>query len=69
MSKRVTSIIESKVPAIEVYIDEAFADLTSMRDKLTPFGCELAGTACLELGEPDPPTHAYQYPHRHVQPG
>lgn len=42
MSERVMSIIESKVPALEVYsIDEAFADLTGMRDNLTQFGREL----------------------------
>lgn len=42
MSERVMTIIESKVPALEVYsIDEAFADLTGMRDNLTRFGREL----------------------------
>ncbi|WP_122551100.1 Y-family DNA polymerase [Pseudomonas viridiflava] len=39
MSQRVMSIIESMVPAVEIYsIDEAFADLTGMPDDLTELG-------------------------------
>lgn len=39
MSERVMSIIESMVPASEVYsIDEAFADLTGIPGDLTAFG-------------------------------
>ncbi|WP_460115390.1 Y-family DNA polymerase [Pseudomonas sp. H2_D02] len=39
MSERVMTIIESMVPAVEVYsIDEAFADLTGIRGDLTAFG-------------------------------
>ncbi|MEE4883047.1 Y-family DNA polymerase [Pseudomonas viridiflava] len=39
MSQRVMTIIESMVPAVEVYsIDEAFADLTGMPGDLTEFG-------------------------------
>jgi len=35
MSERVMSIIESRVPALEVYsIDEAFADLTGIPESL-----------------------------------
>jgi len=32
MSERVMTLIESMVPAVEVYIDEAFADLTGITD-------------------------------------
>ncbi|EPM92140.1 RulB protein, partial [Pseudomonas syringae pv. actinidiae ICMP 19070] len=32
------AIIESMVPAVEVYIDEAFADLTGMPGNLTELG-------------------------------
>lgn len=32
------SIIESMVPAVEIYIDEAFADLTGMPSDLTELG-------------------------------
>ncbi|SQF98880.1 DNA-directed DNA polymerase [Paucimonas lemoignei] len=39
MSERVMTIIESMVPAVEIYsIDEAFADLTGMPGDLTAFG-------------------------------
>lgn len=39
MSERVMTIIESMVPAVEVYsIDEAFADLTGIHGDLTAFG-------------------------------
>ncbi|MEE5114148.1 Y-family DNA polymerase [Pseudomonas alliivorans] len=39
MSQRVMSIIESMVPAVEIYsIDEAFADLTGMPGDLTELG-------------------------------
>lgn len=42
MSERVMSLIESRVPVLEVYsIDEAFADLTGMPGDLTAFGHEL----------------------------
>ncbi|NBB13586.1 translesion error-prone DNA polymerase V subunit UmuC [Pseudomonas sp. SLFW] len=42
MSERVMTIIESKVPALEVYsIDEAFADLTGIPGDLTAFGREI----------------------------
>ncbi|MND51253.1 DNA polymerase V subunit UmuC [compost metagenome] len=39
MSERVMSLIESMVPAAEVYsIDECFADLTGVQGNLTEFG-------------------------------
>lgn len=39
MSQRVMSVIESMVPAVEVYsIDEAFADLTGMPESLDALG-------------------------------
>ncbi|WP_045490599.1 Y-family DNA polymerase [Pseudomonas sp. StFLB209] len=39
MSERVMTIIESMVPAVEIYsIDEAFADLTGIQGDLTAFG-------------------------------
>ncbi|RJX74911.1 translesion error-prone DNA polymerase V subunit UmuC [Pseudomonas sp. LS-2] len=42
MSERVMTIIESMVPALEVYsIDEAFADLTGIPGDLTAFGRNL----------------------------
>ncbi|CRI58046.1 translesion error-prone DNA polymerase V subunit UmuC [Pseudomonas sp. CCOS 191] len=42
MSERVMSLIESMVPAAEVYsIDECFADLTGMQGSLTQFGREV----------------------------
>jgi len=45
MSERVMSIIESMVPALEVYsIDEAFADLTGIPGDLTDFGHEVRRT-------------------------
>ncbi|MEE4123950.1 Y-family DNA polymerase [Pseudomonas viridiflava] len=45
MSERVMSIIESMVPASEVYsIDEAFADLTGVPGDLTAFGRHIRAT-------------------------
>ncbi|MDU7998713.1 DNA polymerase V subunit UmuC, partial [Pseudomonas syringae pv. actinidiae] len=45
MSERVMSIIESMVPASEVYsIDEAFADLTGIPGDLTAFGRRIRAT-------------------------
>lgn len=45
MSERVMSIIESMVPAAEVYsIDEAFADLTGIPGDLTAFGRRIRAT-------------------------
>ena len=45
MSERVMSIIESMVPAVEVYsIDEAFADLTGIPGDLTAFGRRIRAT-------------------------
>ncbi|KXG81690.1 translesion error-prone DNA polymerase V subunit UmuC [Pseudomonas mosselii] len=42
MSERVMSLIESMVPAAEVYsIDECFADLTGVQGNLTQFGREV----------------------------
>ncbi len=42
MSERVMTIIESMVPALEVYsIDEAFADLTGIPGDLTAFGRQI----------------------------
>jgi DNA polymerase V len=42
MSERVMSLIESMVPAAEVYsIDECFADLTGVQGSLTEFGRQL----------------------------
>ncbi|MCE1019666.1 translesion error-prone DNA polymerase V subunit UmuC [Pseudomonas monteilii] len=42
MSERVMSLIESMVPAAEVYsIDECFADLTGVQGSLTEFGREV----------------------------
>lgn len=42
MSERVMSLIESMVPAAEVYsIDECFADLTGVQGSLTQFGREV----------------------------
>ncbi|WP_459166200.1 Y-family DNA polymerase, partial [Pseudomonas savastanoi] len=39
LSQRVMAIIESMVPAVEVYsIDEAFADLSGMHGNLTELG-------------------------------
>ncbi|MDD1967478.1 translesion error-prone DNA polymerase V subunit UmuC [Pseudomonas putida] len=45
MSERVMTIIESMVPALEVYsIDEAFADLTGIPGDLTAFGRQIRAT-------------------------
>jgi DNA polymerase V len=45
MSERVMTIIESMVPALEVYsIDEAFADLTGIGGDLTAFGRQIRST-------------------------
>ncbi|MFG0851574.1 translesion error-prone DNA polymerase V subunit UmuC [Pseudomonas sp. FYR_2] len=42
MSERVMSLIESMVPAVEVYsIDECFADLTGVQGGLTAFGRQI----------------------------
>ncbi|MEA3233754.1 translesion error-prone DNA polymerase V subunit UmuC [Pseudomonas mosselii] len=42
MSERVMTLIESMVPAVEVYsIDECFADLTGVQGSLTQFGREV----------------------------
>jgi len=49
MSERVMTIIESMVPALEVYsIDEAFADLTGIPGDLTVFGRKIR--ACIYKG-------------------
>ncbi len=53
MSERVMSIIESMVPALEVYsIDEAFADLTGIGGDLTAFGRKLRTTIFKHTGIP-----------------
>lgn len=45
MSERVMTIIESMVPAVEIYsIDEAFADLTGMPGDLTAYGRKIRAT-------------------------
>ncbi|WP_296185392.1 translesion error-prone DNA polymerase V subunit UmuC [Pseudomonas sp. UBA1879] len=45
MSERVMTIIESRVPSLEVYsIDEAFADLTGIPGDLTGFGRDIRET-------------------------
>ena len=42
MSERVMSLIESMVPATEIYsIDECFADLSGIQENLTQFGRKL----------------------------
>ncbi|KPC37884.1 Ultraviolet light resistance protein RulB [Pseudomonas amygdali pv. morsprunorum] len=53
MSERVMTIIESMVPALEVYsIDEAFADLTGIPGVLTAFGRNLRATIFKHTGIP-----------------
>ncbi|SDJ53020.1 DNA polymerase V, partial [Pseudomonas abietaniphila] len=53
MSERVMMIIESMVPALEVYsIDEAFADLTGVPGDLTAFGRKLRATIFKYTGIP-----------------
>ncbi|MEE4220314.1 Y-family DNA polymerase [Pseudomonas viridiflava] len=53
MSERVMSIIESMVPASEVYsIDEAFADLTGVPGDLTAFGRHIRATILKCTGIP-----------------
>ncbi|MHA6137917.1 translesion error-prone DNA polymerase V subunit UmuC [Pseudomonas mohnii] len=53
MSERVMTIIESMVPALEVYsIDEAFADLTGIPGDLTAFGRRLRATIYMQTGIP-----------------
>ena len=53
MSERVMTIIESMVPALEVYsIDEAFADLTGIPGDLTAFGRNLRATIFKQTGIP-----------------
>ena len=53
MSERVMTIIESMVPALEVYsIDEAFADLTGMPRDLSAFGRHMRSTLLKRTGIP-----------------
>lgn len=53
MSERVMTIIESMVPAVEVYsIDEAFADLTGIRGDLTAFGRTIRAAVHKRTGIP-----------------
>jgi DNA polymerase V len=53
MSERVMMIIESMVPALEVYsIDEAFADLTGMTGDLTAFGRKVRSAIYQRTGIP-----------------
>ncbi|MEE4091973.1 translesion error-prone DNA polymerase V subunit UmuC [Pseudomonas viridiflava] len=53
MSERVMSIIESMVPATEVYsIDEAFADLTGIPGDLTAFGRRIRSSVLKCTGIP-----------------
>ncbi|RML91424.1 ImpB/mucB/samB protein, partial [Pseudomonas syringae pv. maculicola] len=53
MSERIMTIIESMVPASEVYsIDEAFADLTGMPGNLTEFGRFIRSTILKCTGIP-----------------
>lgn len=53
MSERVMSIIESRVPAVEVYsIDECFADLSGIREDLTAFGRALQAMVAQRTGIP-----------------
>lgn len=53
MSERVMTIIESMVPALEVYsIDEAFADLTGMPGDLSAFGRHMRSTLLKRTGIP-----------------
>ncbi|MBA1232483.1 Y-family DNA polymerase [Pseudomonas viridiflava] len=53
MSQRVMSIIESMVPAVEIYsIDEAFADLTGMPGDLTELGRSIRTAVYRRTGIP-----------------
>jgi DNA polymerase V len=53
MSERVMTIIESMVPALEVYsIDEAFADLTGIPGDLTAFGRQIRVSIYKRTGIP-----------------
>ncbi|NBB09520.1 translesion error-prone DNA polymerase V subunit UmuC [Pseudomonas sp. SLFW] len=53
MSERVMMIIESMVPALEVYsIDEAFADLTGIQGDLTAFGRKIRAAIFQRTGIP-----------------
>jgi DNA polymerase V len=53
MSERVMTIIESLVPALEVYsIDEAFADLTGVPGDLPAFGRHMRSTLLKRTGIP-----------------
>ncbi|UVN43320.1 Y-family DNA polymerase [Pseudomonas mosselii] len=53
MSERVMSLIESMVPAAEVYsIDECFADLTGVQGSLTQFGREVRTKVLRRTGIP-----------------
>ncbi|HEX8594874.1 MAG TPA: translesion error-prone DNA polymerase V subunit UmuC [Pseudomonas sp.] len=53
MSERVMTIIESMVPALEVYsIDEAFADLTGIPGDLTAFGRTIRSAIYQRTGIP-----------------
>ncbi|RRV04603.1 Y-family DNA polymerase [Pseudomonas sp. v388] len=53
ISERVMSIIESMVPAVEVYsIDEAFADLTGIPGNLTAFGRDIRSKVYRGTGIP-----------------
>ncbi|RMO19023.1 Ultraviolet light resistance protein RulB [Pseudomonas cichorii] len=53
MSERVMAIIESLVPAVEVYsIDEAFADLTGISGDLTVFGRTIRAAVGKRTGIP-----------------
>ncbi|SIQ36802.1 translesion error-prone DNA polymerase V subunit UmuC [Aquipseudomonas alcaligenes] len=53
MSERVMTIIESLVPALEVYsIDEAFAELTGINGDLVPLGREIRAQVLAGTGIP-----------------
>lgn len=53
MSERVMTIIESMVPALEIYsIDEAFADLTGMPGDLSALGRHMRSTLLKHTGIP-----------------
>ena len=53
MSERVMTIIESMVPAVEIYsIDEAFADLTGIPGDLTAFGRTIRAAVHMRTGIP-----------------
>ncbi|NVZ90471.1 translesion error-prone DNA polymerase V subunit UmuC [Pseudomonas yamanorum] len=53
MSERVMTIIESMVPALEVYsIDEAFADLTGLPGDVSAFGRHVRSTLLKRTGIP-----------------